>query len=153
MYIEEVKEKHIPQILDIWIDLMDYHEGLDSFFARRADGHINYKKFLQESMQSHKSKAFVAIENDKVAGVVHGCIENHPPVFKIEEYGIIHFMAVTKEFRRKKIGQELIKKLIEWFHTKNISRIELHCSVKNVMGYKFWKSQDFEEYTYLMYLK
>ena len=153
MHVEEVKEKHIPQILEIWIDLMDYHKDIDSFFSRRSDGHINYEKFIHECMQSDKSTVLVAIENETVVGVVHGCIEKHPPVFEIEEYGLIHFMAVKEEFRRKKIAHELVKKLIEWFHSKNISRIELHCSVKNSVGHNFWKSQGFDEYTYLMYLK
>jgi len=151
MDIQEATVRHIPDIITLWKELMDYHKDLDLFFARRKEGHINFKMHLMECIKSEDACVFIAVENGEVLGYILGKIEKHPPVFETETYVEIFDMYVKKVYRRHKIGAQLVQNIVSYFKKKGVSRIEMKVASKNVTGFDFWKTQGFKEYMKLMY--
>lgn len=141
---------HIPAIIKIWKEFLDFHKKRDSFFTRRKDAHIYFEKYLKKFMLSRKSKVFVAYSGNKILGFIMVKIEKYPPVFKIEKYGYIETVAVAKKYRRSGVGQMLLDESEKWFIDKKISHIELKTSVKNEVATSFWKKHGFKEYIHLM---
>ena len=151
MDIHEATVRHIPEIMILWKDLMDYHNDLDLFFTRRKEGHINFKMHLMECIKSDDACVFIAEEKGEVLGYILGKIEQYPPVFETEKYVEIYDMYVKKSFRRQKIGSQLVNQLVDFFKKKGVTRIEMKVSSKNKTGILFWKKQGFDEYMKLMH--
>jgi len=53
---------------------------------------------------------------------------------------------VSKNFRSSGLGKKLFKENVTWFKLKNIKRVELSVSVKNLSAAKFWKKMGFETF-------
>ena len=69
------------------------------------------------------------------------------PSFKREKYGEIDQLAVTGSYRRKGIGKMLYARIIKWFSSKNIDRVELQTTTKNPLANSFfWQKHGFETY-------
>ncbi len=101
MKITEATEKDIPEIVELWKELSDYHSNIDSFFTRRKDGHVNFKSFITELIKSEEAKIFIAIEDEKIIGYTIAIIDPYPPVYLLEKHGSIYDMFVTLKHRKK----------------------------------------------------
>ncbi len=40
MNVTAARDEHIPQIVELWKDLMELHKRFDPFFSRCADGDV-----------------------------------------------------------------------------------------------------------------
>jgi ribosomal protein S18 acetylase RimI-like enzyme len=153
MNVTAAQEEHIPQIVDLWKKLMDYHKTLDPFFTRTNNGELKFTEFLQKSIASTDSHVVVALDKNNVVGYCLGSVMMHPPVFIIEKYGNIFDMMVDPAHRRRHVGTDLVNAMIHWFITHEIQRVELNVAVGNKNGKRFWKQQGFQEYMHVMYLE
>ncbi len=151
MKIIPATESHVNEIVEMWKEVMDFHKGIDPFFSRRIDGHLNFEKFLRYSIESEDFLVQVAIDDFFVVAYSIAEIDNHPPVFVIETYGFISDIAVKPGYRRKGIGGQMLDKIYEWFEARDIDRIELRVAAKNRMGYSFWKKHGFNDYMHVLY--
>ena len=84
--IEVAERKHLPQILQLWQELMDYHAQLDPLFETRKDGAENWRRYLRGLMRTKEARVFIAIEDDEVIGYSPCRIASHPPVLKRETH-------------------------------------------------------------------
>ncbi len=60
-------------------------------------------------------------------------------------------MAVTAEYQRKGLGERMLKRICEWFESRNIDRIELSAAANNQISYSFWKKHDFQDFFHRLY--
>lgn len=88
--IIEANETHIPQIVELWKQLMDYHHNLDEFYTPREDAHVNFDSFAKELIKSEDVNLFIAIENNNVVGYTSTKIDFYPPIYSREKYGAIY---------------------------------------------------------------
>ncbi len=151
--IVEARKAHIPEIIEIWKEFMDFHKDIDSFFARRKDAHHKVKQFLRESIRSKKSQVLVALADRKVVGYSLSRIAEYPPVFEHNTFGYISDMAVQQEFQKQRIGEGLLREIKKWFSEKGIKRVELEVVSENKIGNSFWKKHEFREYKSVMFLE
>lgn len=149
--ITQAQKIHIPAIIKIWKEFLDFHKKRDPFFTRRKDAHVKYEKRLKEFMLSKKMKVLVALCGNKVIAFLTAKIEKHPPIFKIIKHGYIYTVAVAGKYRRSGVGQMLLDEIEKWFIKRKVSRVELKVSVKNEVATSFWRKCGFKEYIYLMY--
>ena len=143
----------IPEIIEVWRELMAYHATLDPKFFIKEDAHLDFGKFVEDLINSDDSEVFVALENGQVVGYAITRISEYPPVFQVEKYGEICDLAVRSKFQRKGIGEQILNKVFEWFKSKDINRVELRVSVKNEKGYSFWKKHGFRDYIHILYVE
>ncbi len=97
------------------------------------------------------AEVFVAVCEGKVTGYSIATVHVYPPIFKEKMAGFISDVAVKSEYRRQGIGEKLLSRMLEWFSSKGITRIELRVALKNEIAYKFWKKHGFKEYMRVLY--
>ena len=153
MRIIKADESHIPQITEIWKELVDLHADILPFYTRREEGPANFVKYAKLSILSDKSLMLVAVEDDRVVAYSISNVAKHPPVYLTEVYGLISDMAVRSGHRRRGIGEAMLRVIKEWFSSQGIHRIELHATPGNTSGYSFWKKHGFVDYEHIMYLE
>ena len=69
-----------------------------------------------------------------------------------ETYGFIDTMAITSDYRRQGIGEQMLDRIFEWFDSQDIDRIELSVSARNQVGYSFWRKHGFHDFMHRLYL-
>jgi ribosomal protein S18 acetylase RimI-like enzyme len=147
-------EEHIPGVVEIWKDFMDFHQAKDPFFTRREGAEEEFSNYFREAISANDSHALVALVNgEKVIGFSISAIKNHPPIFTETKYGEIIDLAIHDDYRRRGIGEEMLKIIFEWFDAHDARRIELRVAAKNLIGYSFWEKHGFVEYLHILYLE
>lgn len=132
---------------------MDYHKNLDSLFTRRENGHLHFEKYIRELIKSNDAQVLVALDKEDVVGYSISLLQFYPPVFKREIYGLINDLAIKETHRRRGFGEQMLFKMFEWFKFHGVDRIELRVSVRNEIGYSFWKKHGFKDYQHVLFLK
>jgi len=145
-------DSHVPGIVEVWKEFMDFHKDIDPRFPMSKNAYVNWEKHLRDLMKSEDALVLVALDEDPVVGYSISLISKYPPVFERETYGFIASMAVQSNYRRKGIGERMLGKIYEWFELLNIDKIELTVTAKNQIGYSFWKKHGFQDYTHRLYL-
>lgn len=150
MKIIPARVEHIPEIVEIWKEFIDYHGEFEPVFSRREDGHLNFGKFVGKLLEQGGSQVLTMVEGKRVIAYSIARIESYPPVFLIDKYGAIWDLVVKDEFRRRGIGGKMLTRIVEWFKSKGVDRIELKVVAKNAIGCSFWEKQGFREYMKVM---
>jgi ribosomal protein S18 acetylase RimI-like enzyme len=153
IHIILAEESHIPGILNVWKEFMDYHKKLDSLFTRRKNSHLKFEKYIKELIKSNNAQVLVALDKEDVVGYSITLIGFYPPVFKRRVYGLINDLAIKETHRRKGLGEQMLSKMFQWFKSHGLDRIELRVSMRNKIGYSFWKKHGFKDYQHILYLK
>jgi len=151
--IETAQKKHLPQILALWQELMDYHTQFDPLFETRQDGAKNWEQYLRGLMQMREARVFIAIKEGQVIGYSPCRVASHPPVVKQGHYGLIMDMAVKQGQQRRGVGTMMLEAIYDWVQSMGLDRIELQVVPDNNLGYSFWKKHGFVDYLHSLYKK
>lgn len=151
MDIIEATDSHVPGIVEVWKELMDFHRNIDPFFTRNENAHIYFKTYVAEHIQSDDAYVLVCVDNGEVVGFAISFIHAYPPIFLEKTCGFISDIAVTSGYRRKGIGSALLEKIFTWFASRGITRVELRVASQNQIGYAFWKKHGFTDYMHVLY--
>lgn len=146
-------EQHIPGVVEVWKDFMDFHQSKDPFFTRREGAEKDFSNYFRKVISSKDTHALVALVNkEKVIGFSISAIKNHPPVFTDTKYGEIIDLAIHDEYRCRGIGEEMLRIIFEWFDAHDARRIELRVAAQNFIGYSFWEKHGFVEDLHVLHL-
>ena len=152
MEVVQAQEKHVAEIIELWLEFMGHHKDIDPRFPMRKEAPSNFEKHLLENMKSENAQVLVALDNDSIIGYSISRISTYPPVWERETYGAIDSIAVKSGYRRKRIGEKILEKIFDWFESNDVDRIELSVSAKNETGYSFWKKHGFRDFMHHLYL-
>lgn len=150
MEVVPAADSHIPEMVEIWKEFMDFHGDIDPFLERRDDGHEHFEKYLREKIDSDDAAVFAATEDDGVIGFSIVYVSSHPPVLKAERYGFIDSLAVKSTHRRKGVGTAILRRIHEWFDSRDIERIQLNVLPGNEIGNSFWRKNGFRDFTHTL---
>ncbi|MEE8418648.1 MAG: GNAT family N-acetyltransferase, partial [Dehalococcoidales bacterium] len=115
MEIIKATEKHIPEILELWIEFMKHHEEIDPRFPMRAEAPANFEIHIRKQMEAEDTLVLAALDEGGTVGFAVANIASYPPIFEFEKYGAIDSITVETRSRRKGIGDQLMDKIYEWF--------------------------------------
>jgi len=107
-------------------------------------------KYYRDRISKNDGCALVAIVNNKVVGYLCGGLtkaenyRNLPIVAEIEN------TFVLNEFRSKGIGKKLYNEFIDWCKTKNVGKVRVEASVRNKLAIKFYRNNNFRDYTLIL---
>ena len=152
MVVIQATEAHVPAIIEVWKEFMAFHADFDLRFPITPDAHVNMEKHLRELMTSSDNLVLIAEDGNRVVGYSIAIIAQRNPMFVKRTYGDISDMAVTKTYRRRGAGEQMLSQIIEWFKLKNVRRIELSVVSNNPIGYPFWRKHGFKDYMHRLYL-
>jgi ribosomal protein S18 acetylase RimI-like enzyme len=130
-------------MVGIWMAFIDFHARRDPAFQRSLDAHDRFGEFVMERIDSDDWCVVVAVSEATVVGHAMGTVLQKPPVFIEIEHGYVQDLAVMAGFRREGIGTALYRKMVEWFKSKGVSRIELDTATTNEMSQPFWRKMGY----------
>jgi ribosomal protein S18 acetylase RimI-like enzyme len=146
-------ESFVPEIVELWKEFWGYHQKMEpQFFVMSEDGPSKFEEYLRGLIKSDESQVLVALEGGQMVAYSIAQILKRPPIAKHPEYGFISHLCVKSEYRRKGLGKQISDKILEWFKSRQIDRIELSVVAKNQIAYSFWKKQGFEIFLHRMFL-
>jgi ribosomal protein S18 acetylase RimI-like enzyme len=153
--IIKAEDKHIPDICRLWLEFIKYHTDLDAtiapgeeFFKKGLESTSGFEKeFLRPAMTSEKRLVQVAMEGNTAVGYSVAEIQECPNS-EIKFSGVINQLHVTPSCRRRGTGKKLYDETIKWFHSNNISVVQLQLLARNPLARTFWRKEGFGDYQY-----
>ena len=135
MKYRKYESKDISAIRDILENDLGYNCELDKLNNR-----------IDEMLKRGNYQIFVACDGDKVVGYI-GCVSYL--AFELDNEGMkIIALAVSKEYRRKGIGTELLKTAERWAKENNIEVILLNSGLPREDAHAFYESQGYFKKSY-----
>lgn len=135
MIYRKYESKDISAIRDMLENDLGYSCELESL-----------KKRIDEMISRGNYQIFVACDGDKVVGYI-GCVSYL--AFELENEGMkIIALAVSKKYRRKGIGSELLKTAEQWAKENNIEVILLNSGLPREGAHAFYESQGYFKKSY-----
>ena len=130
MIYRKYESKDISAIRDILENDLGYNCELDKLNNR-----------INEMLKRGNYQIFVACDGDKVVGYI-GCVSYL--AFELENEGMkIIALAVSKDYRRKGIGTQLLKTAEQWAKENNIEVILLNSGLPRKDAHAFYESQGY----------
>ena len=135
MIYRKYESQDISAIRDILENDLGYNCELDKLNNR-----------INEMMKRGNYQIFVVCDGDKVVGFI-GCVSYL--AFELENEGMkIIALAVSKEYRRKGIGTQLLKTAEQWAKENNIEVIFLNSGLPREDAHVFYESQGYLKKSY-----
>ncbi|MEM1615607.1 MAG: GNAT family N-acetyltransferase [Pyrobaculum sp.] len=106
------------------------------------------RKYLEDALNSPTSVLIVAVEGQKVVGILKGDVEDR--IFYKPKYaGVIKEFYILPEYRRKGIGKRLMMEGIEALRKKGAEIIMASFPALNEIAINFYKKMNFRPIEYL----
>ena len=151
MSVLEADSAHIPSLLELWKELMTFHEPFDSLFTMSESAVESMASHLERVISAEDYLVLIAQEGDSIVGYTIAQIASHPPVFVKPRHGLISDMAVAQASRRLGHGESMLERSIAWFHEHGVDRVELRVAAKNSVANSFWEKHGFNDYMHELY--
>ncbi len=135
MIYRKFESKDIYAVRDILAKDLGYNCELEKLNNR-----------VGEMIKRGNYQIFVACDGDRVVGFI-GCVSYL--AFELENEGMkIIALAVSKEYRRKGIGTQLLKTAEQWAKENNIEVILLNSGLPREDAHTFYESQGYLKKSY-----
>jgi ribosomal protein S18 acetylase RimI-like enzyme len=149
--IRRLKLREIPQVAELWHEMMDYHRSLDPRFELAIGSVETYQEYLRSTMENYDCAIFVADLDGRIVGYTIAMILSNPAVFVLGRYGFVSEMGVGRAWQRSGIGQRMWEHTRRWLKRRGISVMQLNVSPRNEKGYSFWKKMGCTEFLTIMW--
>lgn len=141
--INAIKED-IEEIIDLWTQTINWHAEFEKDFILDSEGKTNFKFVLETALNDITQAVYVAKFEKKVVGFLYGYIRTYSGFFRKRIIAHISDLTIQKDFRRKRIGTELMKKFEhEFARNNNANCMSLNVHVKNSSGLGFYDNLGF----------
>lgn len=154
--LETARPDHLPQLLRLWIGMMDEHQQFDPRIHLAPGAEAAYRAYLGYHLSQADSRVGIATvdapEGRLVAGFYLAIVNRNLPMFMPPEYGYLSDLAVLPSYRRRGIGASLVADLKGWLRHRGITTVQLQYYVRNERAAAFWTSMGFRPYYERMWL-
>ncbi len=136
MKIIEYEDKYLEPMKDLLVELEEYIVSIDEDHLDQLHPDYRDKMLLVdlEEAKKNQGKCYIAIEKGEVLGLIIGIIPSYSEYdyldYKCPKRGVITELIVSSKIRNKGIGQQLIKKMEEYFKS-----LECEYVLVDVFGY------------------
>ena len=144
MQIIEYEDKYLEDVKDLLVELEEYLVSIDK--DKLDQLHSEYRDKIAildlKEVKNNNGKCYLAIDNDKVVGLIMGCIPKYDEYdyldYKCPKRGEITELIVTSKIRSKGIGNMLIFKMEEYFKSAGCEYILVDVFAYNNIGINFY---------------
>ena len=149
--IVKFTKDHIPEGLDL---LHDYKKHYEANFPKTVISTDKHEELpiLQHAFEEGEINGYTAIKNGKVIGCAVFEIIQMPHNFESPECLYIYELMVKKDFTKRGIGKDLLKRVKEYANTRGIDKILFESRDFETKGINFYKKQGFQDYSRVMVL-
>lgn len=149
MKIIEYKDKYLEDVKDLLVELEEYILSIDKDNLDQL--HLEYRNKMAvldlEEVKNNTGKCYLAIENNKVLGVIMGILRKYDEYdyldYKCPKCGEILELIVSQKVRSKGIGSLLMNKMEEYFKNIGCKYITIDVFAYNKKGINFYKKQGY----------
>lgn len=149
MKIIGYKEKYLEDVKNLLVELEEYIVTIDEDNLDRV--HPEYRDKMAsidlEEVSKNKGKCFLAIENEKVLGLIMGYVRTYDKYdyldYKCPKSGEISELIVSKNIRGKGIGKKLIKKLEGYFKSIGCEYVFVDIFAYNKNAIRFYENENY----------
>lgn len=106
------------------------------------------KQYLEEALNNPSSVLLVAVEGNKVIGVLKGDVEDRK-FYKPRYVGVIREFYILPEYRRKGLGKRLMAEGIDQLRKKGAEVIMASFPALNDIAINFYKKMGFRPIEYI----
>lgn len=144
LHIREARVQDAPALAALWHEMAAFHAQHDPLWKIRRGGREEYAAAMQEVVRSKEQAVFVACEGERPVGFVLAQLDRRARVFAGGEHGLIADLAVTEAFRRRGVGERLLRRSMRWFSSKGVKTAEVRVATTNPVSAAFWRKMGFE---------
>ena len=150
--IIRAKEQHVADIGKLWLEFIRFHQEIDPIFTLVDNALEGFtKEMVRRLMKSPDGLVLVALDGEQAVGYSLSEINKSPRGLKRDNYGYVHHIAVTADYRRRGIAEKILGEIMKWFRSKNVKRVELDITTRNQVAYSFWEKHGFTDYMRKLY--
>ena len=149
MEIIEYEDKYLEDVKDLLVELEEYILTIDKDNLDQIHSEYRDKMAVLDlkEVNENNGKCFLAIENDKAIGVIMGKVVSYDEYdyldYKCPKKGEITELIVSKNVRSSGTGQQLMKKMEEYFKSINCEYIIIDVFAYNDTAINFYRKQGY----------
>ena len=149
MNIIEYEDKYLEDIRDLLVELEEYILTIDKDELDQLHPEYREKMALLDlqEVKDNNGKCFLAVENDKVIGLIMGTIIKFDEYdyldYKCPKEGEITELIVTSKIRSKGVGKALMYKMEEYFKSVGCEYILIDVFAYNMNAISFYDKQGY----------
>ena len=145
---EEISQEEVKELLE---ELQEYMISVDKegYSTITKDYKEKYFEKIIKEVNAYQGKIFLAMDK-QVVGLIIGLINNEDIStydYKAPKLGRVTELIVTKEYRNKKIGKQLLKKIEEYFKEVGCKGILLNIFTDNKVAKIFYEKEGYSKRT------
>ena len=154
MEIIEYTSKYLEDVRDLLTELEEYLVSIDKDDLDRVHPEYHEKMALidLEEIKNNNGKCYLAIENDKVIGLIMGIIVKFDEYdyldYKCPKEGEITELIVSNKVRGKGIGKALMEKMEEYFKSCDCEYILVDIFAYNDKAINFYNKMNYHPRMY-----
>ena len=149
MNIVEYSDKYLEDVRDLLVELEEYIVSIDEDELDIVHPEYREKMALVdlEEVNSNNGKCFLAINDNKVIGMIMGIIPEYEEYdyldYKCPKRGIITELVVSKDNRGGGVGKELMKCIEDFFKSEGCLYSLVDVFSYNVRGSQFYNKNGY----------
>ena len=145
---EEIYQEEVKELLE---ELQEYMISVDKegYSTITKEYKEKYFEKIIKEVNAYQGKIFLAMDK-QVVGLIIGLINNEDIStydYKAPKLGRVTELIVTKEYRNKKIGKQLLKKIEEYFKEVGCKGILLNIFTDNKVAKIFYEKEGYSKRT------
>ena len=149
MEIVEYSDKYLEDVKDLLVELEEYILSIDKDDLDQL--HPEYREKMAvldlEEVNDNDGKCYLAIEEDKVIGLIMGCIPQYDEYdyldYKCPRRGEITELIVTDKVRSNGVGRKLMDKMEEYFKSVGCEYVLVDVFGYNEKGINFYNKNGY----------
>jgi len=144
--IEPANEKDIPLMVEMWLDLMKYHHGLDPDYFHDAHKSADLFGYAMEGkLNDPHSFILMAKVGDRKVGFISGSVDHSISLFHDKVVGTVENIYLDDDWRRKGLGGLLIEAAILRLKDLGAQLIQALVFARNSPMLDYMKCRGFEK--------
>lgn len=144
MLIRPATTDDIPAVLPMVAKICALHESWDSAkYGFISHVEQRYEKWFRRLVNSDRTAFLVAADENKLVAFVVATIQEEIPIYRLQEFAIIHDLWVEPEYRQQGIARELVTQTIERFQQIGVKQIRLDTVAPNEASRRLFASCGF----------
>ncbi len=144
--IRRAKPNDLPEMVELWKQLMGFHQDLDPTYKLLPDAAERWVKYIVTKFDDDEWRVLVADANGRVVGYAVAAVQEYPPVFKNPQHGFVQEIAVREELRKQGIGRALVDAAVEWLAGQDVAETTVRIDERNPASLALFASAGFDRF-------
>ena len=149
MKIIEYEDKYLEDVKDLLVELEEYILTIDKDHLDQL--HPDYRDKMAvldlDQVSNNNGKCFIAIEDNKAVAVIMGIVGKYDEYdyldYKCPKRGEITELIVSKNVRNSGLGQQLMKKMENYFKSIDCEYVVIDVFAYNNLAINFYNKQGY----------